>query len=94
MSLLAARSNDILAKINLGDVLYLTGETQLFAGKLPEARADMQGCFALYEEVVHVPLLVRARGMASGRRSDTVSLLDVAPTIRAIAGVPAKPSRR
>jgi len=47
----------------------------------------------LYEEVVHVPLLVRARGMAPGRRSDTVSLLDVAPTIRAIAGVQAKPSR-
>jgi arylsulfatase A-like enzyme len=47
----------------------------------------------LYEEVVHVPLLVRARGMAPGRRSDTVSLLDVAPTIRAIAGVPSRPSR-
>jgi arylsulfatase A-like enzyme len=47
----------------------------------------------LYEELVHVPLLVRARGMAPGRRADTVSLLDVAPTIRAIAGVPAKPSR-
>jgi hypothetical protein len=47
----------------------------------------------LYEEVVHVPLLVRARGMAPGRRADTVSLIDVAPTIRAIAGVRAKPSR-
>jgi arylsulfatase A-like enzyme len=47
----------------------------------------------LYEELVHVPLLVRARGMAPGRRADTVSLLDVAPTIRAIAGVPAEPSR-
>ena len=46
----------------------------------------------LYEELVHVPLLVRARGMAPGRRGDTVSLLDVAPTIRAIAGVRAKPS--
>jgi arylsulfatase A-like enzyme len=47
----------------------------------------------LYEEVVHVPLIVRARGMAPGRRGDTVSLFDVAPTIRAIAGVAAKPSR-
>ncbi len=46
----------------------------------------------LYEELVHVPLLVRARGMAPGRRSDTVSLLDLAPTIRALAGASAQAS--
>ena len=40
-----------------------------------------------------MPLLVRARGMAPGRRGDTVSLLDVAPTIRAIAGAKSSPSR-
>jgi hypothetical protein len=47
---------------------------------------------SLYEEVVHVPLLVRAPGVAPGRRSDTVSLLDVAPTLRALAGAPSRPS--
>ncbi len=44
----------------------------------------------LYEEVTHVPLLVRAPGLApAGRRvRGTVSLADVAPTLIDLAGVP------
>jgi arylsulfatase A-like enzyme len=42
----------------------------------------------LYQEVVRVPLLVRAPGIESGTRvAEPVSLIDVAPTILALAGV-------
>jgi arylsulfatase A-like enzyme len=43
----------------------------------------------LYQEVVHVPLLWRTPGGRSGRVATPVSLVDVLPTIRAIAGLPA-----
>lgn len=45
---------------------------------------------ALYEELVHVPLVVWAPGrLPAGRRIATpVSLIDVAPTLLAIAGLP------
>jgi arylsulfatase A-like enzyme len=36
---------------------------------------------------LHVPLLIRAPGLASGRRSDPASLLDVAPTALGLLGV-------
>lgn len=43
----------------------------------------------LYEEVVRIPLVLRAPGTAPRREAAQVSLLDVAPTLLAWAGVPA-----
>ena len=46
----------------------------------------------LYEEVVRVPLALRGPGVEARRERAQVSLLDVAPTILAYAGVPAPAS--
>jgi arylsulfatase A-like enzyme len=46
----------------------------------------------LYEEVVRVPMLLRGPGVAVRREGGQVSLLDVAPTLLAWAGVAAPPS--
>lgn len=44
----------------------------------------------LYEEQVHVPLILRAPGLPAGRRVATpVALADVAPTLLDLAGLPA-----
>lgn len=42
---------------------------------------------ALHEELLRVPLLLRAPSVEAGRRSDPVSLVDVVPTIARLAGV-------
>jgi arylsulfatase A-like enzyme len=43
----------------------------------------------LYDEVLHVPLVVAGTGVSSGLRvDDQVSLLDVAPTLLELAGAP------
>ncbi len=43
----------------------------------------------LYQEIVHVPLLVRGPGVAAGARiEDNVGLVDLAPTLLDIAGAP------
>jgi len=42
----------------------------------------------LYEEVVRVPLAIRAPGLAARRERGQASLLDVAPTLLAFAGLP------
>ena len=46
----------------------------------------------LYEEVIRVPLIAHGPGIATRRETAPVSLLDVAPTILAWAGVAAPPS--
>ena len=46
----------------------------------------------LYEEVIRVPLIAHWPGVAPRRETAPVSLLDVAPTILAWAGVPPPPS--
>jgi arylsulfatase A-like enzyme len=43
---------------------------------------------SLYEELVRIPLLVRAPHLVPGRRDAPASLLDVTPTALAIAGLP------
>lgn len=45
--------------------------------------------YQVYEEIVHVPLLLRGAGVQGGRSRAVVSLVDVAPTlIRAAGGTP------
>ncbi|MBN2445512.1 MAG: sulfatase [Phycisphaerae bacterium] len=48
---------------------------------------------SLYEEVLHVPLIVRRPGViaAGGRITDPVRLVDIVPTLLAEAGLPAIP---
>lgn len=50
----------------------------------------------LYQELVHVPLIVRAPGLvpAGARIRTPVSLLDVAPTLLELAGLPPEPDHR
>jgi arylsulfatase A-like enzyme len=48
----------------------------------------------LYEEVVRVPLLLRGPGIRTGRLAAQTSLLDVAPTILAWAGLAPAPTHR
>lgn len=48
----------------------------------------------LYEEVVRVPLVVRGPGVAPRREPRQASLLDVAPTILAWAGLPPLPGQQ
>jgi len=42
----------------------------------------------LYRELVHVPLMFRVPGTAPARRDDVVQLIDLAPTVAALLGVP------
>ena len=42
----------------------------------------------LYEEVIHVPLVVVEPGATTGEVTDTVSLRDVAPSLLDLAGIP------
>jgi arylsulfatase A-like enzyme len=46
----------------------------------------------LYEEVVRIPLVVKGPGLAARREPEQVSLLDVAPTVLAWAGLPPAPT--
>jgi len=41
----------------------------------------------IYNATLHVPLFIRAPGIASARRTDPVSLADITPTILELAGV-------
>ncbi len=46
----------------------------------------------LYDAFVHVPLVIRAPGLAPGRVDAVVGLVDVMPTVAALAGLPAPAS--
>ncbi len=45
----------------------------------------------VYEEILHVPLVVRLPGVAPARRSEPVRLLDLAPTLLELLGLPVPP---
>jgi arylsulfatase A-like enzyme len=45
----------------------------------------------LYEESIHIPLLIRAPGFAPRRVSDLVELIDLAPTLAELAGLASAP---
>ncbi len=50
---------------------------------------DFEHGHTLYDELLRVPLIVKAPGLAPRRVADTASLLDVAPTILDLLGLPA-----
>lgn len=50
--------------------------------------------FTMYEPVIRVPLMIRAPGLRSGAVDRPVQLLDLAPTILDLLGVPAPPSMK
>lgn len=43
----------------------------------------------LYDELLRVPLMIKAPGLAAGRVAEPTSLLDITPTVLALAGVEA-----
>lgn len=43
----------------------------------------------LYQEQIHIPLLIHAPGHPAGRYDDVVSNIDIAPTLRQLVGLPA-----
>jgi len=49
---------------------------------------DFEHGHTLYDELLRVPLIVKAPGLAPRRVTDTASLLDVAPTILELLGLP------
>ena len=82
---------DGLAELKLGErtMVVLTadhGEEFLDHGRFEHGHS-------LYDELLHVPLIVRAPGHARGAAiSAPVGLIDVAPTLCALAGIAAPPS--
>lgn len=46
---------------------------------------------SLHDALVRVPLWIQRPGHGAGRRSDVVSLVDLRPTLAALAGLPAQP---
>jgi arylsulfatase A-like enzyme len=48
----------------------------------------------LYEEVIRIPLALRGPGIAARREKAQASLLDIAPTVLAWAGLPPAPTHR
>jgi arylsulfatase A-like enzyme len=48
----------------------------------------------LYEEVIRIPLVVSGPGVAPRKEASQVSLLDVAPTVLAWAGLPSSPAQQ
>jgi arylsulfatase A-like enzyme len=45
----------------------------------------------LFDELLHVPLVIKARGMPAGRYDQDVSLLDIAPTVLDLLALPPAP---
>lgn len=43
---------------------------------------------SMLDGAVHIPLLIRVPGMPAGRRTDVCSLVDIAPTLFSLAGIP------
>jgi arylsulfatase A-like enzyme len=57
-----------------------------------DEHGGMQHGTALYEETVHVPLMMAGPGLPAGQVvTDEVSLVDVAPTLLALLGLPPEP---
>jgi arylsulfatase A-like enzyme len=53
---------------------------------------SVQHGHAMWQEILHVPLLFVGAGVRPGRESQVVSLVDVAPTLLDAAGLPALPA--
>ncbi len=82
---------DAVARLldRLGDddivVLYADHGEEFFE------HTDFEHGHTLYDELLRVPLVVRAPGLPAGRFDAPVSLLDIAPTITDLAGLDALP---
>jgi len=77
------------AGLGKGTVLVLTSSNG--EGFRPDLNRVHHGG-RLHDDVLHVPLVVRAPGLLEpGTNSSLVSLLDVAPTLAELAGLPEQP---
>ena len=59
-----------------------------------EDHGDLWHGANLFDEVIRVPLLISGPGLTPGRVSTPVTLLDVLPTLRELAGLPTDPTLR
>lgn len=55
---------------------------------LAERPHKFRHSYHVYEELIHVPLLVRGPGFRAGRVAEPVSIIDIPPTILRFAGLP------
>ena len=98
----SAEEASLIRDLYAGDVSYLDGVLGPFLAELPPdatvvLTADHgeslgeHGCwahgFCLSQEALRVPLLIRGPGVAAGHEPRPVQLVDLAPTVLALAGV-------
>ena len=50
--------------------------------------ASFEHGHSLYDELLRVPLIIKGPGMQPGKRSDVASLMDIAPTVLGMLGLP------
>lgn len=73
-------------------IVVLGDHGEAFGAHVVAGKSDFFHGDSLYAELVHVPLIVKVPGGKSCRRKDTVGLVDFAPTVTALVGVPAAAS--
>ncbi len=62
-------------------------------GKSNISEADERGPWPLYDEITHIPFMIRVPGIAGGRRSDAlIQPPDIMPTLLELLEVPIPPS--
>lgn len=76
------------------DVVVISDHGEEFGEHSKGVRSDRtRHGHALWDTLLHVPLVVVSPRVPPGRRDDLVSLIDLFPTILDLAGVPAPPSQ-
>ncbi len=85
VSSIDAQLSRLLAHLDESDIVVITGSHGL---ELWEHSGFGHG-HSVYDELLHVPLLIRAPGIEPGRIDAPVSLLDLAPTLLELLGLEA-----
>jgi len=91
------RQGDTLVVVTAdhGEEFWDHAEAERHMGADPRGIWGVGHGHTLFQELLHVPLIVAGPGFPAGRRvSCGVSLLDVAPTLLAALGVPLRPEMR
>jgi hypothetical protein len=99
----AAGERELLKELYAGEVRYVDRVLTEFLGELPEDAIVVltsdhgeslgeRDCWGhglnLYQESLHVPLMIRGRGIAPGFVDEPVQHLDLAPTLLDLIGIP------
>ena len=73
-------------------VVLMADHGEAFGEHVVYGEADYFHGDTLYAELTHVPLMFRVPGLAPCMRDDVVQLVDMAPTVAALSGVPPAPT--